>query len=89
MLGRKIFIATSLIVPLSLICALCTCAIEAAATGSLKLMIELNVSSPRSSLIIFFASFNEKGGSLSWRFSSFFDNSSPIISGLVAKIDQV
>ena len=39
--GLKILIATSLIVPSSLIFALCTCAIEAAATGSLKSIIEL------------------------------------------------
>ena len=33
--GLKIFIATSLIVPLSFICALCTWAIEAAASGQI------------------------------------------------------
>ena len=38
---------------------------EAAATGSLKLIIELYVSFPKSFLIISFASNNEKGGSLS------------------------
>ena len=53
--GLKILIATSLIVPLSLIFALCTCAIEAAATGSLKSIIELYVSLPKSFFIISFA----------------------------------
>jgi len=65
MFGLKILIATSLIVPLSFIFALCTCAIDAAATGSLKSIIELNVSIPRSSFIISFASRIEKGGNRS------------------------
>ena len=86
MLGLKIFIATSLIVPSSLIFALCTWAIEAAATGSLKSIIELKVFSPKSFLIISFASTIEKGGNLSLKIlSSFLDSSSPMISGLVAK----
>ena len=58
---------------------------EAAATGSLKSIIELYVSSPRSFLIISCAWLIEKGGRRSCKFSSLADSSSPIISGLVAK----
>ena len=83
--GLKILIATSFIVPLSSILALCTCAIDAAATGSLKSIIELNVSSPKSFLIIAFASVKENGGNLSCKPSNCLASSSPIISGLVTK----
>ena len=85
MFGLNIFIATSLIVPLSLIWALWTWAIDAAATGSLKFIIDLNKSSPRLFLTIFFASSDENSGTLSCNFSNRLEISSPIISGLVAK----
>ena len=83
--GLKILIATSFIVPSSLIWALWTCAIEAAATGSLIFIKELKVSSPKSLLIISFAGDKGNGGSLSCKVSNCLDRSSPIISGLVAK----
>ena len=80
--GLRIFIATSLIVPLSLIWALCTWAIDAAAIGLLKLIIELYVSWPRSFLIISFASSIEKGGRRSCKFSSFenYNRIDPVIN---------
>ena len=47
--------------------------------------MELNASSPKSLLIIDFASDKEKGGNLSCKPSNCFASSSPIISGLVTK----
>ena len=58
---------------------------DAAATGSLKSIIELYVSSPKSLFIIFFASDKENAGSLSCKPSNCLASSSPIISGLVTK----
>ena len=75
----------SLIVPLSFICALWTWAIDAAATGSDKFIIELKLSSPKSFLIISLALVNSKWGKRSCKLSSCFDYFSPIISGLVAR----
>ena len=48
-------------------------------------MIELKVSSPRSFLIIAFASAKVKAGNLSCKPSNCFAKSSPIISGLVTR----
>ena len=65
MFGLKTFIATFLIILSSLIFALWTWAIEAAAIGSDKSIISSKLDSPKFSIIIFSASFFEKGGNLS------------------------
>ena len=65
MFGLKTFIATFLIMLSSLILALWTWAIEAAAIGSDKSIISSKLDRPKFSIIIFSASFFEKGGNLS------------------------
>ena len=83
--GLRILIATSFVCPSIFILAKWTCAIDAAAIGSVISVISSKTFSPSSSFNILIACDLLKGGSLSWSTSKSFDKSSPIISGLVAR----
>ena len=79
--GRKTFTATS--APSALSFALCTWAIEAAATGSEKLEKMESNGACNSEITVLIASSLENGGIRSCKTLSSFDNELPTMSGLV------